>query len=233
MKKIRNCFSTIVLIALVTPAALADAQWYKDVYGTTNYNGQVTLTDSSGNPVTMMSNPTGTNVDLTQSSSIQPPVVIVQATASLPIKSIGDVCTETTTGTAPTQSASEGTAITADRTLLLSCQSGLWTAQKVGVPQVAMYLDRWGNFGLPISCPATWTELNLGSMHNTSGGSVNYRRTCLSPSTQSCSVVHFDKYGGLPSPCPTGWLDADPEGYTQGSWYTDAVNNRRACYKCS
>lgn len=71
--------TAFLISSVMTPAALtAGEQWYQDQYGA-NYNGQVTLQSPSGS-ITALSNPTGANVMVGQSASVQPPVVIVQAT---------------------------------------------------------------------------------------------------------------------------------------------------------
>lgn len=119
----------VVLLAAATTVDAASPQWYQDVYGTVNFNGQVTLKDANGSSVSAASNPTGGNVTATQASSVQPPVVVVQATATLPIHAIGDACTASTTGIAPNQIDGEGISITLDRTSLLTCQSGVWAKQ--------------------------------------------------------------------------------------------------------
>ncbi|WNV05874.1 hypothetical protein RP726_05535 [Candidatus Methylospira mobilis] len=119
----------MVLMMFTAIAEAAGPQWYQDVYGTANYNGQITLHDANGNTVTVASNPTGANVLSTQSSSVQPPVVIVQATATMPIHAVGDPCTASTTGTSPNQLDAEFIAITLDRTQILTCQNSRWVAQ--------------------------------------------------------------------------------------------------------
>jgi len=128
--KMKLWMMVLMMFTAIAEAAAAGPQWYQDVYGTTNFNGQVTLHDVNGTAVTAASNPTGANVSSTQSSSLQPPVVIVQATTTLPIHAVGDACTATTSGTSPNQTDGEGIAITLDRTSLLTCQSGLWSAQQ-------------------------------------------------------------------------------------------------------
>lgn len=57
---------------------------------------------------------------------------IVPITATLPIKAVGDSCTELNLGTTanPNLIAAEGVAITADRASLLTCQSGVWAKQQ-------------------------------------------------------------------------------------------------------
>lgn len=116
-----------------TPAAYAaDMQWWSTSSPNAAPNGSITLKNASGASRTIISNPTGANLS-TRSANTQAPTVVVQATASLPIKAVGDACTASTSGTAPNQTAGEGTAITADRSMLLTCQSGVWAKQGSGL----------------------------------------------------------------------------------------------------
>ncbi|MEM8519091.1 hypothetical protein, partial [Janthinobacterium sp. CAN_S7] len=120
--------SKLAAIALVSHTLLTNAtaapQWWQQVYPT-NSNSQITLKDENNNNVTAITNPTAAKVKLSANTNTQPPSIIIQATASLPIKVVGDPCTASTTGSNPNQTANEGAAITADRSLLLSCQSGV------------------------------------------------------------------------------------------------------------
>lgn len=120
-------FVTAAFVAcLIGTAALAGPgpQWTWAAGAQTN-NGAIVLKSTNGSTTySGTQNPTGAIAKVNQTAATQPPTVIVQATASLPIKAVGDACTQTTTGTAPSQSADEGTAITADRSLILTCQSG-------------------------------------------------------------------------------------------------------------
>ena len=75
--------SAVFLLCLFSyEAYAATGLYYKDVYGATNYNGQVTLSDSVGNSQSAVSNPTGANISLTKSTVTQPPVVVVQVQAT-------------------------------------------------------------------------------------------------------------------------------------------------------
>jgi len=171
MKK-RFGVGTVAVIAtiliILSFSAKAAGQWYQDVYGTTNYNGQLTLTSPSGSSVSSSSNPTGSNVNLTQTASVQPPVVLVQATTTLPIKSIGDACTATTTGSYPNQTATESIAITADRSTLLSCQNGVYRPSTGDSGAKA-----WVNFD-GTNCPGNWCAIrssyNVWGVYRSSAG---------------------------------------------------------------
>ena len=114
----------LLLLAVCEQAAAMTPQWTWEAGKQAN-NGAITIKATSGSTTySGTQNPTGAVAKTSQSAVTQPPTVIVQATASLPIKAPGDSCSATTSGTAPNQTAGEGTAITVDRTLLLSCQSG-------------------------------------------------------------------------------------------------------------
>lgn len=123
MQKLQNQITTFIVALTIAAApplahAGADFKWW----ATGQTSGQINLTTASGTQRTNLpSNPTGAQT--VRSANTQAPTVIVQATASLPIKVVGDACTATTSGISPNQTAGEGTAITSDRTTLLSCQS--------------------------------------------------------------------------------------------------------------
>lgn len=122
MKKLG--LKTMALLIISTHAVAGPPQWTWDA-GKQSNNGSITVKSaSSGTSYAGTQNPTGAVAKLNQNAVTQPPTVIVQATASLPIKAVGDPCVAKTTGTAPDQTADEGNAITADRSSLLSCQSG-------------------------------------------------------------------------------------------------------------
>lgn len=132
MYKFRQLIATIVFtLTIAAPLAThagADFKWW----ATGQTSGQINLTNASGvQRQNLPSNPTGAQA--VRSANTQAPTVIVQATQSLPVKNIGDTCTQTTSGTAPNQSAAEGTAITADRIMLLTCNAatGVWLPARV------------------------------------------------------------------------------------------------------
>lgn len=133
MNKFRQLIATIVSTLTIAAAPLAahagpDFKWW----ATGQTSGQINLINASGvQRQNLPSNPTGAQA--VRSANTQAPTVIVQATQSLPVKNIGDTCTQTTSGTAPNQSAAEGTAITADRIMLLTCNAatGVWLPARV------------------------------------------------------------------------------------------------------
>lgn len=133
MYKFRQLIATIVSTLTIAAAPVAvhagpDFKWW----ATGQTSGQINLTNASGvQRQNLPSNPTGAQA--VRSANTQAPTVIVQATQSLPVKNIGDTCTQTTSGTAPNQSAAEGTAITPDRIMLLTCNAatGVWLPSRV------------------------------------------------------------------------------------------------------
>ena len=86
-------------------------------------------------------NPSGAVAKTNQNSATQAPTVIIQATASIQIKTSGQACTLVTNGVAPNQSADEGIAILADRSTLLSCQAGKWTPSSAPGQQYDCMID--------------------------------------------------------------------------------------------
>ena len=70
----------------------------------------------SGGAYAATQNPTGAVAKANQNAATQPPTVVVQATSSLPIVIEGDTC----------NSSSDTAGITADRTVMLTCQSNSW-----------------------------------------------------------------------------------------------------------
>lgn len=133
MKRATEFILTIFCSLVMATNAFSAPQWWQQVY-TPNSNGQVTLKDENNINVTAITNPTSAKVKLGANTSTQSPTIVIQATASLPIKAVGEACTANTSGTNPNQLASEGTAITADRSSLLSCQSGAWLAMSNTCP---------------------------------------------------------------------------------------------------
>lgn len=111
------------LLTVMPGARATDMQWWSTSSPNAVPNGAITLKNASGTSHTIASNPTGANLS-TRTANTQPPTVIVQATAALPIKGIGDICTQTTYNS----TATEGTAITSDRIMLLTCNAatGRW-----------------------------------------------------------------------------------------------------------
>lgn len=133
-------FVALVVVFPQLPASASDLKWWATSAPYKATNGQITLPNASGTSRTLQTNPTGANVS-TRTANTQAPTVVVQATASMPIKAVGDTCTAVTSGTSPNQTADENHAITADRTSLLTCQSGAW-AKPSGGGTVAY--SQWG-----------------------------------------------------------------------------------------
>lgn len=141
----KNKTAALIAILLTTPATAADFKWWAD--GKTG--GQINLTTSGGTTRTALpSNPTGAQA--VRSGNTQAPTVVVQAVASLPIKAVGDTCTASGTTT-----ANEGTAITADRTMLLTWQSHYPIKKSVRfLPDFSISIIQLGARPRPVhSCP--------------------------------------------------------------------------------
>lgn len=127
----KRSLKLLVLLALSQQALAMGPQWTWEAGKQTN-NGAITVKSTNGSTTYAgTQNPTGAVAKVNQNAVTQPPTVIVQATASLPIKVAGDPCTASTSGSSP-QMADEGTAILADRSLLLTCQSGSWQSASGG-----------------------------------------------------------------------------------------------------
>jgi hypothetical protein len=109
--------------------------------------------------------------------------------------------------------------------LLCACQSGVWTAAGGSTIQMPMYLDISHYDGVPASCPVGWADNGVDS---TVDG--NYRRTCLPPHGQPCSVLYRNSGTGLdPASCPAGWIQADIEQIEV--WSGNGI--QRTCFTCS
>jgi len=109
-------FIFVFLLTSITDA-IAAPQWWQQVYPS-NSNSQISLKDENNNNVTAITNPTAASVKTNVNTSTQSPSIILQATATLPIK-IRDTACDSTTDTA---------AITSDRAMLLTCQANIWRA---------------------------------------------------------------------------------------------------------
>ena len=106
------------IFAISTSPSAADPKWYNDVYPS-NKNSQISLLNQGGGSVTAIRNPTAASVQLNANTSTQPPSVFVQATATLPVASIGASC-DPAKNTAGLSSS--------DRLTILVCPpTGLWT----------------------------------------------------------------------------------------------------------
>lgn len=106
------------ILAISALSSSADPQWYNDVYPT-NSNSQISLVNQSGGTVTAIRNPTAASVQLNTNTSTRVPSVLVQASATLPVVTIGTTC----------DPAKETAALSAsDRLTILVCPpTGLWT----------------------------------------------------------------------------------------------------------
>lgn len=165
----------LVYLALACASAASPAQtgpaWAWSAGKITN-NGNVAVKSASGaSTYNVLQNPTGAVARTNQSAVTQPPTVIVQATASLPIKTLGSSCVSSTSGISPNQSATEGTAILADRSALLTCQGGQWRKMAVETAKPSNYGGQYllGNYCVMVnentgscSCPAGYTAVETG-----------------------------------------------------------------------
>ena len=114
-----------VMLLIYAQTVSAQPQWTWDT-GKQNNNGSINIKSVTGGAVYAgTQNPTGAAAKLNQTAVTQPPTVVL-ATASLPIRAVGSTCATITTGSGAEQIADEGTAVTADRSALLTCQSGKW-----------------------------------------------------------------------------------------------------------
>lgn len=109
-------FAFVFFLASITNA-IAAPQWWQQVYPS-NSNTQITLKDENNNNVTAITNPTAASVKTSVNTSTQSPSIILQATATLPVKVRDAVC----------DSTKDTVAITSDRAMLLTCQTNIWRA---------------------------------------------------------------------------------------------------------
>lgn len=152
--KIANLF--IALLVASSGAIAGGPQWAWDAGVQTN-NGAITVKSVSGaTTYNVTQNPTGAVAKLDQNSATQPATIVVQATATLPIRAEGDPCTQATSGVSPNQFADEGQAITADRTKILTCRSGVWTASS-GLSSVMSVSSGGWKTSAAVICPANFT----------------------------------------------------------------------------
>jgi len=199
-------YLSIVALLLGSVHAVAGPQWVWEA-GKQTTNGAITLKSASGGgSYNGTRNPTGAVAKVNQSASTQPPTIIIQATASLPIHAAGDACTAADVSSA----AGEGIAITEDRTLLLSCQSGSWAKAVAGVGSTIE--PACLGSCTPPSCPAGWTDVGIISDFVTAaygGNQYNTRRRHCS-TAQSYRVIEPSCSSGgtcTPASCPGGWTD--------------------------
>jgi hypothetical protein len=148
----RKIIISIICLLSFTDA-LAAPEWWQQLYPS-NSNNQVTLKDENNNNLTAITNPTAASVQANVNTSTQPPTVIVQATATLPVVAIGSACVYGT-NTAALSSA--------DRITLLTCPpSNTWqitnrVALQTAVAGNACNITTDGNIavdatGLTLSC---------------------------------------------------------------------------------
>ena len=158
----------LAFASVMSPAVAGSASWAHQA-GSLSSNGSVTVKSLAGGSYAAAQNPTGAVAKASQNAATQPPTVIVQATASLPIKTIGEACTAMTSGASPNQTADEGTAITADRSSLLTCQGGVWGKQVDSVPKGTLcgYNDGAASTSCmgytPPSCPPGYSVFASGN----------------------------------------------------------------------
>lgn len=236
-------------IALVAPATVSAQAAWAHQGGALTPNGAIVIKSLAGGSYSGTRNPAGAVAKGNQTAATQPATVIVQATASLPIKNVGDACTVATSGTAPNQTATEGTAITSDRSALLSCQSGVWKKGASGAGTLLELTCNYMNNGgscTPPSCPSGWTDLYGGaaSVRPGSPASSGYTwttnvRQCFNSTSYSVlqPSCYFMNNGGscTPSSCPAGWMDLAviyDEAYSSevNMWYA-YLRRTRACVK--
>jgi hypothetical protein len=113
--------SLAFLLAITTLLPLsvkaADLKWWHTSSPNAAPNGQIVLKNGSGAARTLAANPTGASLSK-RTANTQPPTVIVQATATLPVVTINTPC-DSTVDTA---------GISADRKIVLTCQANVWKA---------------------------------------------------------------------------------------------------------
>ncbi len=106
-----------ILSALTLCAPLIGAQQWTYQGGQQTNNGSVTVKSVNGaTSQAATQNPTGAAAKVNQTAVTQPPTVVMQATARLPVVAENSAC----------DTAYDRLALNADRTKTLSCQSGQW-----------------------------------------------------------------------------------------------------------
>lgn len=121
--QLKKIAAATIFAFLIVPAQAQKWAWED---GKQSIDGKIELTGQ-----TLLQNPTVASAMVNASTSTQPPAII-KGSVSLPIKAEGDPCTPS-----GTEEADEGIAITVDRSLLLSCQSGTWAKQAVSAGTIA------------------------------------------------------------------------------------------------
>lgn len=212
------------ILAISALSSSADPQWYNDVYPT-NSNSQISLVNQSGGTVTAIRNPTAASVQLNTNTSTRVPSVLVQASATLPVVTIGTTC----------DPAKETAALSAsDRLTILVCPpTGLWTISNRTRLRTATegsscdpVVD--GNLavdsaGVTLSCQyGAWKYLGLQPFKNTyllnlSKGldtgpvtvSCNAGDILLSITTMACLTAHSGSLEGIISTTNSATLYCD------------------------
>ncbi len=114
-----------IFAAIVSISAQAQ-QWTFQSGKQTN-NGPVTVKSVDGSTAkTATQNPTGAAARVNQTAVTQPPLMVMQATARLPVVFEGGSC----------NSATDQAGIKADLSVLYSCQSNTWTRLTYNIPTV-------------------------------------------------------------------------------------------------
>lgn len=164
---------TFILLSLGSAAYAAGPQWAYDT-GKQTQNGAIIVKSVNGSTTyASTQNPTGAVAKTNQNATTQPPSVMIMATATLPIKVEGSVCNPVSSGVSPNEMADEGIAITADRSVLLSCQSGVWGKQTAKVPTTQILSFAEAAF-VPTTryCPAGYAAIGSIAISAPSGQSV-------------------------------------------------------------
>lgn len=173
---------------MAAPAGAGPTGWAHQVAGFQS-NGAVTIKSLAGGSYAGTQNATGAVAKASQSAVTQPPTIIVQATAALPIKAVGDTCAASTSGAAPSQTSGEGIAILADRSSLLTCQSGVWTISKSSsASSSAMGLPSYFPTGIVCNNGSVSYILNLNTINSSCTDCATYVNQTFS--------AGFNRYSG-------------------------------------
>jgi len=170
MNRFKKIAAIATLMAFAGHSMAAGTPKWTWEAGKQSSNGAITVKSTNGSTsYSGTQNPTGAVAKTNQTAVTQPPTVIVQATSSMPVHTVGDACTASTSGTAPNQTADEGIAVSLDRTSILSCQSGMYAtagaASNVKYGGAYSYLNGYGcHVGNPFAgnacaCPAGYSAI--------------------------------------------------------------------------
>lgn len=124
MKSRRLAKAAAILVSVLAAQTTLAQQWTFQGGRQTN-NGSVTVPSVDGSATNLVTqNPTGAAARVNQTAVTQPPTVIMQATAKLPVVVEGAAC----------NSATDQAGVKADLTMLYSCQANVWVrVNNVGV----------------------------------------------------------------------------------------------------